>query len=325
MDFRTQIKSLQGLTGTIRHGQPMLMIGSCFTDNIGRCLENELFDVVVNPFGPIYNPLSILRAIRILAEDYNVHPDSLFEHEGRYHSFLFHSRYSGADSAESVCEKMNESIRIASDCLRKCDNVIITFGTTQVYALSSSGEVVANCHKLPQSQFLSYNLTLNETIKAIESIYRAIRSVNLKAKIVFTVSPLRYLGDGAHANQLIKATLLLAVEEIITQYPGEIIYFPAYEIMMDDLRDYRFYAEDMRHPSDMAVKYIYDNFRDSFFDETTLSVASEASKITRRMAHKPFSGAISESDLKFKENIDKLISVHPELIAAYKRYKVNGI
>lgn len=325
MEFRTQIKPLQGLAGTIRHGQPMLMIGSCFTDNIGRCLENELFDVVVNPFGPIYNPMSVLRAIRILAEDYNVHPDTLFEHEGRYHSFLFHSRYSGSDSAEYVCEKMNESIRIASDCLRKCDSVIITFGTTQVYALSSSGEVVANCHKLPQSQFLSYNLTLNETIKAIESIYRAVRSVNSKAKIIFTVSPLRYLGDGAHANQLIKARLLLAVEEIVNHYPGEIIYFPAYEIMMDDLRDYRFYAEDMRHPSDMAVKYIYDNFRYSFFDETTLSVASEASKITRRMAHKPFSGAISESDLKFKENIDKLISVHPELIAAYKRYKVNGI
>lgn len=313
------------MAGTVRHGHPLLMIGSCFTDNIGQYLEKELFDVKVNPFGPIYNPLSILRAIRTIAEGVKISSESLFVHEGRFHSFLFHSRFSGSDCAESVSERMNLCISEATDYLHRSDNIIITLGTTTVYALGSSGEVVANCHKLPQTQFISYKLTLNETVTAIDNIYRTIRSVNKKAKIIFTVSPLRYLGDGAHSGQLIKATLLLAVEEVVSRHPEEIIYFPSYEIMMDDLRDYRFYAEDMRHPSDMAVKYIYDIFKSSFFDDATLNLSIEASKITRRLAHRPFSDMVSEEDLKFKENIEKLISVHPELITAYKRYTVNGI
>lgn len=325
MEFRTQIKPLKNLSGLIRHGCPMLMIGSCFTDNIGKCLENELFDVVVNPFGPIYNPLSILRALRVLADDWRITPDSLFEHEGRFHSFLFHSRFSGTGCAELVSEMMNQSISVASHYLRDSEIVMITFGTTKVYALSSSGEVVANCHKLPQSNFITRNLSLTETTEAMENIYSAIRSVNSHAKIIFTVSPLRYLGDGAHASQLIKATLLLALESVMAQHPDDTLYFPAYEIMMDDLRDYRFYAEDMCHPSDTAVKYIYDIFKSSFFNNTTLNLASEASKITRRLAHKPFSDAISDHDVKFKDNIEKLISLHPELIAAYKRYTINGI
>lgn len=325
MEFRTEIKPLQGVGGTIRHGEPILMLGSCFTDNIGKCLIDELFEANVNPFGPIYNPLSLVRAIETLAERRHLSPDELISHEGRYHSFLFHSRYSASGDPQEVCDLMNRQIDDAAEFMRKCNVLILTIGTTKAYRLKESGETVANCHKIPVTVFESHSMTLSETIAALEMVYSLYRSVNPDGKLIFTVSPLRYLGDGAHAGQIAKATLLLAIDSVIASHKEDVSYFPSYEIMMDDLRDYRFYAEDMRHPSDVAVRYIYDIFKASYFDDETIKISAEASRLTRRLSHRSLSGNISEENKRKQEAVNKFILTYPKLQPAYKRYTINGI
>ncbi|MDE6860190.1 MAG: GSCFA domain-containing protein [Duncaniella sp.] len=324
MEFRTEIKPLSGMTGMLRHGVPVLLMGSCFTDNIGSCLASQLFEVEINPFGPLYNPLSISRAVEILVNQTEVRAEEIFEHEGRYHSFLFHSRYSGVIDVEATLSVMNRKIREAADVLRNAGVVILTLGTTKVYRFVETGEVVANCHKLQPSVFSANNLDLDETVDALERIVSAIRSINPNAHIVFTVSPLRYLGDGAHNSQIAKATLLLAVERLISGYT-DVGYFPSYEIMMDDLRDYRFYAEDMRHPSEVAVKYIYEIFSDSYFDRDTKLIAAEAARLTRRLAHRSFNISDSEDNERRNALAEAFLTKYPKLRQAYKRYIINGI
>ena len=325
MEFRTEIKPLPGVRGIIRHGEPIVMLGSCFTDNIGKCMVEELFDADVNPFGPIYNPLSLLRAIETLVNHTTLTPDELIEHEQRFHSYLFHSRYSSSSSAEDVCARMNDRIESAAETLRKCKVLILTLGTTKTYRLKKTGEVVANCHKQPASTFDTVNLSLNGVTTALEELYALFRSVNKDARIIITVSPLRYLGDGAYAGQIAKATLLLGIEALIAAHSEDVGYFPSYEIMMDDLRDYRFYAEDMRHPSDVAVRYIYEIFKSSYFDDETIRIATEASRLTRRLAHRSLSGDTAAEDAKKHNEVNKFILTYPKLQSAYKRYTINGI
>lgn len=325
MEFRTEIKPLHNVIGTIRHGEPIMMIGSCFTDNIGKCLMDELFEVEVNPFGPIYNPMSILRAVETLVNGELLSPNDLIEREGRYHSFLFHSRYSISGSVEEACAAMNQRISCAADFLRRSKAVILTLGTTKAYRLKESGEIVANCHKFPASVFDPYYLSLSESVETLQALYSALRSINPDCRLIFTVSPLRYMGDGAHVGQIIKATLLLAVEAFITSHKEDVGYFPSYEIMMDDLRDYRFYAEDMRHPSDVAIKYIYEIFKASYFDDETKRIAAEAFRLTRRLFHRSLSGNFSEEDKAKNEAAKNFISLYPKLNSAYKRYIINGI
>ncbi len=309
----------------IHHGVPMLMLGSCFTDNIGGHLASQLFDVEINPFGPLYNPLSILRAVKVLANGTKISADDIFMHEGRYQSFLFHSRYSGISDKQATVSVMNGKIASASELLRRTKVVIMTLGTTKAYLLNDGGEVVANCHKLPASNFSIQTLDVEETVEALEETLSTIHAVNQDARLIFTVSPLRYLGDGAHAGQLAKATLLLAVDKVISFHPEMASYFPSYEIMMDDLRDYRFYAEDMRHPSDVAVKYIYELFSSTYFDEETAMIASEASRLTGRLAHRSFSLSMQDDQAQKDILAEKFLAKYPKLRQAYKRYIINGI
>lgn len=314
MDFRTVIPPLKGVNGLIRHGQPILMLGSCFTDNIGSSLRDRLFEVDVNPFGPIYNPESILRALQVLKNINEVAPDELISLNGMFHSFLFHSRYSG-DNREYTAIKMNQQINRSSHTLRDCSVVIITLGTTRIFTLCKTGETVANCHKLPADKFKVRYLDYDECVSSINQIVTTIREVNPKAHIIFTVSPLRYLENGAHANQLSKSTLLLAIERSISTDENS-SYFPAYEIMMDDLRDYRFYNDDMKHPTKMAVEYIYDLFAASYFDKSTNSIAREALSLTRRLSHTIMSTSdfVSELELSSREKAKlSLVQRFPEL------------
>ncbi|MCM1163573.1 MAG: GSCFA domain-containing protein [Muribaculaceae bacterium] len=314
MDFRTEAQPLNGYEGLVSHRSPMLLIGSCFSDNIGAELTSDLFDVSVNPFGPLYNPLSILHAFRMLEISNSVAADELFEHEGRFHSWNFHSRYSDTDKAVTV-SKMNGSLADARATLRRASCVIITLGTTTVYSLRSSGRVVANCHKMPGGNFEKKYMSLPEITKALRQTIDCIRHINPEAAVMFTVSPLRYLSDGMHANTLIKAKLHLAINEVVTECE-KCLYFPAYEIMNDDLRDYRFYAADMKHPSEMAVKYIYEIFSRSFFSQHTIEVAAEARKLYRRLNHRTLSSSPLQ-DIKELEILNR----YPELQAGFNRLK----
>lgn len=323
MEFRTVVKPLDGYRGLISHNEPVLMIGSCFTDNIGACLRDDLFDVTVNPFGPIYNPASVEHAVAILADDCTIEPRDLFMHEGRYHSFFFHSRYSGTDPEETA-RIMTSRIHSAHESLAGASALIVTLGTIRVFRSSCSTFVVANCHKLPASEFDEELLSLSQCITSLESIVEISRTVNPDLKVIFTVSPLRYLGQGAHGNTLAKATLALAIEDVVSRYHG-VHYFPSFEIMMDDLRDYRFYADDMKHPTDQAVRYIYENFSATYFTPETMALAEKARRVTRRLAHRSMGGRADNGTDDKNRIITDFITALPQLATNIDRYISNGI
>ena len=232
----------------------VVMMGSCFAENIGRKLEENKFSVDINPFGTLYNPASVAEGLRMLLRPEYFTPGDLFQHEGIYHSFTHHSRFS-APSEEECLGHINSRLSESSDFLRKATRLVITLGTAFVYRLKSDGRIVSNCHKLPEKMFDRQRLSTQEIVEDWKPLLLALWEQNPALKILFTVSPIRHWKDGAHENQLSKATLLLATDALQKDYPGRIAYFPAYEILMDELRDYRFYADDMLHPSPLAISY----------------------------------------------------------------------
>jgi len=321
MDFRTEIKPEPGLEGMISHDSPVVLIGSCFTDNIGECMRDELFDVTVNPFGPIYNPASVKRAVETIVDCRHVTESELFEHENLSHCFLFHSRYSAPTRAEALL-KMNSSIESAHEALKTAGVLIITLGTTRVFRHKSTGFVVANCHKVPAKEFDESVLTLDECTNHLRAFVDKARSLNDSLCVIFTVSPLRYLNHGAHANAISKSTLLIAIDRVTKEYE-KIYYFPAFEIMTDDLRDYRFYSEDMKHPSAQAVKYIYGIFGDTYYTASTRELSRTCSRLTRRLAHRPL-GAVSGADTS-SNIINEFKRTNPNLSAIVDSYISDGI
>ena len=314
MIFRTEVSPEKGLEGLLSHGTPVVLVGSCFTDNIGACMRDDLFDVIVNPFGPIYNPSSVRRAVSSIVDGISISPGDLFPHEGRFHSHLFHSRYSGCDR-EAAAQAMTRQIHLAREALLHASSLIVTLGTTRVFRHRQQGMVVANCHRLPSSSFREETLSLDQCTDDLESLVSMVRTVNPDIHIIFTVSPLRYLGQGAHINSISKATLLLAIDSVVRT-------FPSTQIMMDDLRDYRFYADDMKHPTDQAVRYIYDIFSATYFSPSTRDLASQSRRLTRRLAHRPMGGTPADDTSQIIEEFTK---AHPLLAPIIYRYISNGL
>ncbi len=271
----------------LSHDDGMVLIGSCFADNIGAKLQEAHFDCCVNPFGTLYNPLSVTEALSesIRGRRYATSDQEVFEADGVWHSWMHHSRFSAA-TAEELVANINTAIEEAHEALRKCRLLIITLGTAYVYRMASTGRVVANCHKQSEILFHRNRLTVSEVKESLHTLIQQLTELNPDVKVMFTVSPIRHKRDGYHANQLSKSTLLLAVDELCAAMPDTCMYFPAYEIMMDELRDYRFYADDMVHPSSLAVEYIWERFTDAFFDRTTKEEAERWRKINKRKEHK---------------------------------------
>jgi hypothetical protein len=211
-------------------------------------------------------------------------PEDLFFHQGAYHSFSHHSRFSGTDES-LVLEQINSRIRSSSEFLKKATLLIITFGTANTFRLVSSGAVVSNCHKLPAKLFLEERLSVAAIVEQWSERMDQLQTFNPQLNILFTVSPIRHLKNGAHENQLNKATLLLAVEALLKTHPNA-SYFPSYEIMLDDLRDYRFYADDLIHPNQQAIDYIWEKFSDAFFDKKTAALIKEYEKEQKALNHR---------------------------------------
>lgn len=266
---------------------PILLLGSCFAENIGRRLEENKFKVELNPFGTLYNPASVASAIRLLIRPERYTADDLFERDGVYHSFSHHSRFSSV-SPEETLTQINDRLERAAEQLRHTTRLVITFGSAYVYRLKTDGRVVANCHKLPDELFERERLTVEEIVEEWRALLYSLWEHNAKIKLLFTVSPIRHWKDGAHGNQLSKATLLLAVDRLQQLFPEQITYFPAYEIMMDELRDYRFYAEDMLHPSSQAIDYIWERFAADRLSDEAKSILKEWKEIQKAINHKPF-------------------------------------
>ncbi len=286
MKFRTAIDIDPRHKGEISLDQSLIMLGSCFTTNIGERLLRCGFDVSVNPFGTLYNPLSIEHSISnaISLRNYT-EKDLVTDPQGICHCLDFHSAFS-SDNPETVIMRANQAIHDCHEKIKACHWLIITLGTSYVYTWKANGEVVANCHKLHPDDFERILMSPSEVEASLDRLIKSVRSVNNDAKFIFTVSPIRHKTDGLHANQISKASLLLAIDHIKDKHDN-VIYFPAYEIMMDDLRDYRFYDEDMVHPSQVAIKYIYEMFADMFMSDKTINQCSANAKAALRLLHRP--------------------------------------
>ncbi|MDR2954910.1 MAG: GSCFA domain-containing protein [Prevotella sp.] len=305
MEFRTKIDTLKSEL-QISHKSRILMFGSCFIENIGKLLRDNKFNVNLNPFGVLYNPSSISSAIRMLIDEKVFGEDDLFEYKELYHSFHHHSLFSDI-SKERTLEKINSRMTKAVEDIRTADVLIITFGTAYVFQSKESGAVVGNCHKLPASHYNRYRLSVDAIVDDWTQLLSDLKEINPTLKFVFTVSPIRHLKDGAHDNQLSKATLLLAVDRLSQLYP-DMVYFPSYEIVLDDLRDYRFYNEDMLHPNHIAIKYIWEVFSDVFFDKNTIEIINEWNKIASAINHKPFNAQSDDYKEFLRQTLLKLKS-----------------
>ena len=251
----------------IGYGDKILLLGSCFADNIGAKFSEHYFQATINPFGTLYNPASIAAAIT------NIGNSQLVEHNGLWHSMMHHGAFSGKDK-EEVLTRCEQSRALLHSALMEASTVVVTFGTAWVYEMGD--RVVANCHKLPANRFTRRCLTVNEIVEMWQPIVATMPDKHW----IFTVSPIRHVKDGLHANQISKAILLQAVDQL-----GQ-SYFPSYEIMMDELRDYRFYAEDMVHPSAVAVEYIWQRFVDTYMNKDTQTEMRVLNQLWRDNQHR---------------------------------------
>jgi hypothetical protein len=269
------------------HNDRIMLLGSCFADNIGAKLAEGHFDCNINPFGTLYNPLSVAEALRQIMKGrtYSADDREVFCFNGIWHSWMHHSRFSAGDAAE-LTGKVNEAIAAARNDLQRCSLLVVTLGSAYVYRLKEDGRVVANCHKMNESIFERSRLEVDEIVDEWTALIDEMRMANPQIRVMFTVSPIRHKRDGLHANQLSKATLLLAADRLCQLRPEACIYFPSYEIMMDELRDYRFYADDMVHPTPLAVEYIWERFCDAFFDRRTMEKVAECRKIEAAKRHR---------------------------------------
>jgi len=301
-EFRTEI-DLKPSAFRINHKSKILFNGSCFTENIGKNLEDLSFNVRINPFGVVYNPLSLLNSLGILIDGEEFKSEELEYHNELWFSWDHHSSFSNPDREECL-KRINQEIKKSSKHLHKSDFLLITFGTAWVYRLKKTGVIVSNCHKLPEKEFDRILISPEDIISSWKVFIPEILRKNKNLKIIFTVSPVRHWKDGAHGNQVSKAVLLLAIEEICKLFPENTEYFPAYEILLDDLRDYRFYSDDLMHPNSLAIKYIWELFEKVYFDKETCEINKELEKLIRARNHRVYNEG-TEAHRKFVEKITK--------------------
>lgn len=294
----------------IGHTDRLVLIGSCFTENIGQRLSDFKFPVLTNPFGIVYNPASIVGCLeRLFAENQFFSEKDIFENAGLWHSWEHHGRFSKPDKTEMLAG-LNVAYSEAAAFLKTTNRLLLTFGTADVFELRITGQIVANNHKIPAVHFQERRLPVAEIVESTVRILQKIKSENADLQVVVTVSPVRHLRGGAVTNQRSKASLVLVCEEICRRLEFA-HYFPAYELLLDDLRDYRFYAADMVHPSDVAVEYIWDFFADTFFSEKTKTLNERIGKIAAAARHRPFNPdtaehrAFARAQLEAIENLKK--------------------
>lgn len=285
MDFRTIIDiSVSDIE--INHSSRMMLFGSCFSENIGRKLLQFRFQVDVNPFGILYNPFSISAAMQRLLSATPFEESDLVFNNGLYHSLMHHGYFSSFDKTACL-EGISERFESAVSQLEQTDLFLITFGSAYLYQWKENGEIAANCHKLPARLFRRFRLSVEEITEEWEKLISMLMAIRPDAKILFTVSPVRHWKEGAHENQISKSILHMAIDNLERLFPGNVRYFPAYEIMIDELRDYRFYDEDMMHPSSFAIDYIWHLFGNTFFSVDTTKINKEWEQIRKAIEHRP--------------------------------------
>lgn len=276
----------------IDHQQKLLLIGSCFTENIGEKLRNYKFTISENPHGILFNPVSVADALNdyIINRKYTI--DNLFCYNETWHSWKHHSRFSGITAAESL-QKINSSIQSTHQYLKETDTILVTLGSSWIYALTDKalnatvGTVAANNHKAPADWFTKRLLSADEVSVLLQTTFDQLFLYNSKVKIILTISPVRHLREGVIENNLSKAVLIQAVHQLVEQNK-QLYYFPAYELVIDDLRDYRFYAEDLVHPNYQATQYVWEKFTNACMKQETKELMKQIGEINLAFHHKPF-------------------------------------
>jgi len=310
MLFHTEI-NINPLEQTIRYADSLLFLGSCFADEVGGICKGLGFNAQVNPFGVLYNPASIAQAVKRLANGKPfIHGEVIQVGEGYYCTFSHNTAFWNV-SETALLEQVNENLKAAHEHFLKSKWVMVSLGTSWVFRHKETHQVVANCHKLPARQFDRELLSVQQSVDCLAEMLQA----HPKKQFIFTVSPLRHLKDGLHENQLSKAALLLAVNQACKQFENA-HYFPAYEILLDELRDYRFYKEDMVHPTEQAVRYIWERFADFAIDPKEKPTMQAATELRQMLQHRPMfpeSEAFKKFEMLKEKKISELKRDFPEV------------
>jgi len=302
--FRTTIKPVKQIPA-IDYDSKIILFGSCFTEHIGQKLSYFKFNSYCNPFGIIFNSSAINTAITQIINSKTYTKTDLIKHNETWHSFNHHSQFS-TPQTEKTLAVINTSIKEAHAFIKTASHIIITLGTAWVYTYNDTQNIVANCHKIPQKYFTKSLQSIAQIKTDIDTIYTLVKKVNPKIKFLFTVSPVRHLRNGFTENMLSKAHLIATVQKHVEENKDS-FYIPAYEIMMDDLRDYRFYDTDMIHPNSTAVNYIWDFFKNSWLSDKVFTTMKTIDAIQKDLQHRPFN-TDTEDYKKFKKALDKKIT-----------------
>jgi hypothetical protein len=308
--FRTEFNTRLHKS-TIGIKSSLLTIGSCFSDGIGNKLAGNKFNTLVNPFGTTYNPLSIHKLIQMAIHNQAPSPETYSQNEDIYSNYDFHSSFSEL-TKEKLEKRITEAIGMVHYFLSKSEFLFLTYGTAFVYERKDTGEMVANCHKQPASLFSKQLINQETIITSFNEMYSNLKKFNPGIKIILTLSPVRHIKDTIELNSVSKSILRVACHSL-TQNKEEVSYFPAYEIMMDDLRDYRFYTSDFLHPSQEAEEYIWEKFTDNYFDKDTKEIVQQWQTLKKQLEHKPFHPASIGHQKFLKETLTKLEMLNTKL------------
>ena len=291
---------------SIDYHSKVLLMGSCFTDNIGKQMRLLKFNVDYNPFGVVYNPISLSKQIHMLLEKETFYKDDLNYFNELWFSYSHYTLFSDPDQ-DKCLKKINESFVQGKEFVRSANVIFLTLGTSFAYKRNDTDEVVANCHKIPAKNFDRYFSTVDNTVLNLEKAIRDVRKRNPAVQFVLTISPIRHWKDGAIDNQRSKAALLLAIAQLQEELEG-IYYFPVYELFMDELRDYRYYADDMLHPSSLAVELVWKRFSETFLTSDAINIFGEVKKVLTSLEHRPMHSS-TKAYAKFLSNLEKKIEV----------------
>ena len=310
----------------IDYNSRLMMLGSCFAENMGSKFSYYKFDVDVNPCGIIYNPLSVANVLRLIVEVKQFEKSDLRQVGGKWVSLYHHGAFSSTDPDECL-RRINDRLTKATGELRTLDLLVITWGTAWVYRYTRENIVVSNCHKIPSQEFERSRLSVEDIVKEYLVLIGRLREINPGLRILFTVSPIRHWKDGAHGNQLSKATLLLAIDRLREELQ-HVYYFPAYEIVLDELRDYRFYADDMLHMSGFTVDYIWERFLYSFISPEVLGLMNQIGRVNKGVAHRPFDPQSEEYHRLVKKMLAEIAMIsrsYPMIDFSEEKRKLNEV
>ena len=301
MNLQTKIPLKPNPFNQIDYNSKVLLLGSCFSENIGEKFEYFKFQQKQNPFGILFHPLAIETLITNVINEKQYTSDDIFFHNEQWHCYDTHSRLSNA-SKEQLLQDLNDNITNAHQFLNEASHVVITLGTAWAYRFIETDTFVANCHKIPQKKFLKELLSVEKIMESLEAIMSLVRSINPKVTFIFTASPVRHIKDGFVENMQSKAHLITAIHHVVEPRSHN-YYFPSYELVMDELRDYRFYNDDMLHPNSTAINYIWERFVAVWISEDTQTTTQSVEEIQKGIAHRPFNPK-SEAHQAFLKQLD---------------------